>query len=158
MHTGIDVKNWMSGDPVAVAPEASALEALELMLDHGIRHLAVIDSGRHVVGVLSLDDLRAVLPFPVRPGVMPSPKERELALEWSVDDVMTPAPETVDAEASLSQAVQQMASLKIGCLPVVDSEGHLAGILSQTDVLHALATALWSDEVREHRASGRRED
>ncbi|MBW2270382.1 MAG: CBS domain-containing protein [Deltaproteobacteria bacterium] len=154
MQRGVDVKNWMSGDPIAVEPEASALEALELMLNHGIRHLAVLDRGRCAVGVLSLDDLRVVLPFPVRLGVMPSPKERELAREWSVGEVMTPAPETVAEDAPLSEAAQRMATLRIGCLPVVDTDGHLVGMLSETDVLHALATALWSDEVRERRAGG----
>ena len=158
MHKGVDVKNWMSGDPVSVEAAASALEALELMLNHGIRHLAVLDSGRCVVGVLSLDDLRAVLPFPVRQRVMPSPKERMLAREWSVNDVMTPAPATVGEGASLAEAAQRMATLRIGCLPVVDEAGHLAGILSETDVLHALATALWSDEVRERRAGGESQD
>jgi acetoin utilization protein AcuB len=147
MHRGIDVKNWMSGDPVTVEPEASALEALELMLDRGIRHLVVVDHAPRVVGVMSLDDLRAVMPFPVRPGVMPTPKEREMAREWSVAEIMTPAPETIDEEASLSSAAQRMASLRIGCLPVVDSDGNLAGLLSGTDVMHAMATALWSDEV-----------
>jgi acetoin utilization protein AcuB len=158
MHRGVDVKNWMSGDPVSVDFDASALEALELMLNRGIRHLAVLDSGRCVVGVISFDDLRAVLPFAVRMGVMPSPQERELAREWNVAGVMTPNPETVGEDASLSEAAQRMATLRIGCLPVVDPEGHLAGILSETDVLHALATALWSDEVRERRAGGEEQD
>lgn len=154
MPVSIEVKNCMTGDPVAVSPEASALEALERMIDRSIRHLPVLDAGRRVVGVLSIDDLRAALPFPVRMDAAPSPGERNFAREWTVGEVMTHAPETVAEDGSLSDAAQRMANRRIGCLPVVDAEGCLTGMLSETDVLGALATALWSDEVRERRALG----
>ena len=49
------VKPWMTGDPVSVEPDASALEALDLMVDRGIRHLPVLDAQRRVVGVLAVD-------------------------------------------------------------------------------------------------------
>lgn len=154
MPDDVDVKNWMSGDPVAVESDASALEALDLMLDRGIRHLPVLNADRRLVGVVSADDLRAALPFSVHLDTPPDPGERALALEWSVADVMTHAPETIDEEARLSTAAQRMATLRIGCLPVIDGDGGLAGILTETDVLHALATTLWTDEVRERRSSG----
>jgi chemotaxis protein methyltransferase CheR len=153
MPAKVPVKNWMSGDPVAVEPSASALEALDRMTERGIRHLPVIDPQRRVVGVLSLDDLRAALPFPVALRGAPDPTERELAREWSVADVMTHAPETVGEDVSLAEAAQRMASGRIGCLPVVDAGGRLSGLLSETDVLHALVTSLWSDEVRERRGA-----
>jgi CBS domain-containing protein/RNA polymerase-binding transcription factor DksA len=153
MPAQVPVKNWMSGDPISVDASASAVEALDRMIERDIRHLPVIDGARRVVGVLSLDDLRAALPFPVRPRQVPDPAERELGREWSVADVMTHAPETVGEDVSLAEAAQRMATMRIGCLPVVDASGHLAGLLSETDALHALATALWSDELRERRGT-----
>lgn len=149
----VPVKNWMTGDPIAVQVGASALEALDKMLERGIRHLPVLDEGGHVAGVLSFDDLRAALPFCVSLGAPPSPSEREAARDWSVADVMTHAPRTIGPDDSLADAAQQMALERIGCLPVVDAEQRLAGLLSETDVLHALATTLWSDEVRERRGA-----
>lgn len=145
----VPVKNWMSGDPVSVSPEASALEALEQMIARGIRHLPVVDAERRVVGVLSIDDLRAALPFGVSLTTLPGLAEREAAREWRVGDVMTYSPQTIGEQDSLAEAAQRMASQRIGCLPVVESDGRLLGLLSETDVLHALATSLWSDEVRE---------
>ena len=149
----VPVKNWMSGDPVAVEPTASALDALELMVDRGIRHLAVVDEGRRVVGVLSIEDLRAGLPFPASHRSQPTPAERRAALEWRVSDLMTHAPATAREDTTLAEAAQTMADRRIGCLPVVDPQGRLTGLLSETDALHALATALWSDRVRERRSS-----
>lgn len=143
------VKQWMSGDPVWIEPGACALEALEQMQDRGIRHLPVVDSERRVVGVLSLDDLRAALPFPVGLRDHPTLDQRESAREWTVADVMTHAPQTLLEGADLADAAEQMAERRIGCLPIVDAAGRLAGILTETDLLHALATLLWSDRQRE---------
>jgi CBS domain-containing protein len=45
-----------------------------------------------------------------------------------------------------------MADRRIGCLPVVDASGRLAGLLSETDVLRALATMLSTGHLRGERA------
>lgn len=148
----VPVKEWMSGDPVSIEPGASALEALDLLVDRGIRHLPVVDAERRVVGVLSVDDLRAALPFSVTPRRAPDPRERALAREWTVGDVMVHAPLTIREGDPLARAAERMADQRIGCLPVVDADGRLAGLLSETDLLHALVTSLWSDEVRERRS------
>jgi RNA polymerase-binding transcription factor DksA len=55
---------------------------------------------------------------------------------------MTHAPETATAETPLAEAADRMADRRIGCLPVVDDDGRLAGILTETDALRALATTL----------------
>lgn len=147
----VSVKQWMSGDPVSLDPSASALEALELMLDRGIRHLPVVDAERRVVGVVTIDDLRGALPFALSPRSAPTPRERELARELRVEELMTHAPVTLAEESSLEEAASAMADRKISCLPIVDAEGHLCGLLSETDVLHALVTSLWADRVRAER-------
>lgn len=134
------VKSLMSGDPVWVTPEASALEAFEQMLDRGIRHLPVLDAERRVVGVLSIDDLRASLPFALNLKRPLEPEERETAREWRVGEIMSHAPETLGPDATLGEAAERMAEHRIGCLPIVDETGRLAGLLSETDVLWAVAT------------------
>ena len=58
------VKEFMSGDPVSIAPGASALDAYEAMLRHGIRHLPVVAPDARVIGVLTADDLAAALALP----------------------------------------------------------------------------------------------
>lgn len=136
------VKAFMTGDPVWVAADASALEAFERMWERGIRHLPVCDGERRVVGVLSIEDMRATLPFPVSLRRALEPGERELAREWRVGEIMTHGPETLGPEHSLAEAAERMAEHRIGCLPVIDEDGRLTGLLSETDVLWALATTL----------------
>jgi acetoin utilization protein AcuB len=148
---GETVKQWMSGDPVSVAADASALEALELMQDRGIRHLPVVDRDRHVFGVISVDDLRAALPFDVSLRVPASGLQAESARDWCVGDLMTHAPVTLREGDPLQLAAEKMAERRIGCLPIVDAKGRLSGLLSETDLLHALAALLWTDRTRERR-------
>src|SRR5712691_11400733 len=55
------VAQWMTRNPVAVGPEASVEEALEIMLAGHFRHLPVME-GERLVGVVSIRDLsRATL-------------------------------------------------------------------------------------------------
>lgn len=140
------IKPWMSGSPIAVEADASALEAHDRMVEHGIRHLPVLDAERRVVGVLSIDDLRAALPLPLSLSAPSSLESRESAREWRVGDVMTYAPHTIREEGSLREAADLMADHRIGCLPVVDDQGRLVAMLSETDLLRALAARAWVDE------------
>jgi CBS domain-containing protein len=147
------VKQWMSGDPVSVAADASALEALERMQRHGIRHLPVVDGAQVVVGVVSIDDLRSALPFDVSLRTPAGGVQAESAREWCVGDVMTHAPVTLREGDPLELAAERMAERRIGCLPIVDAEGRLAGLLSETDLLYALASLLGTERTREDRAA-----
>jgi CBS domain-containing protein len=55
---GHEVSEWMTPDPLSVAPGTSVEEALKLMLDRGFRHLPVSEGDR-VLGVVSMRDLSA---------------------------------------------------------------------------------------------------
>ncbi len=52
------VLDWMTPDPQAAGPEASAEEAAQIMLLNGFRHLPVVE-GRAVCGIVTLRDLFA---------------------------------------------------------------------------------------------------
>jgi CBS domain-containing protein len=51
------VDDWMSRDPVAVGPETTVGEALDIMLAHGFRHLVVQATSGAAQGVVSMRDL-----------------------------------------------------------------------------------------------------
>lgn len=142
------VKSFMTGSPVAIRTDASALEALDLMIEHGIRHLPVTDGERRVVGILSFDDLRAAFPVPVRLASPPSVEDRLDLRDLTVGEVMTFAPVTARADAPLEEAAGLLAERRIGCLPVVDEDGRLDGIITETDMLHALVNVLWAERRR----------
>lgn len=130
----------MTPHPVTVRPHESALDAIEKMTDHGIRHLPVVDAQRRVIGVLSIDDVRAALPADLT--LPPDAAHRSAARESAVAEIMTYAPLTTRPDAPLEAAARLLAVRRIGCLPVVDARERLVGILSETDALQALAALL----------------
>jgi CBS domain-containing protein/RNA polymerase-binding transcription factor DksA len=150
MHDAI--KSWMSGDPITATADESALAAHERMIRHGIRHLPIVDGERRVVGVLAIDDLRSALPVGASLRGPIDAAARDAEANWTVGDLMTHAPDTLGPDDSLQHAAERMADRRIGCLPIVDGAGRLAGILSETDVLRALATHLWTERLSAERA------
>ena len=142
------VKSWMSGDPVTATGDESALAAHERMIRHGIRHLPIVDERRCVIGVLAIDDLRAALPVGANLRGPIDDAARAAEASWTVADLMTHAPDTLGPDDTLQHAAERMADRRIGCLPIIDGAGRLMGILSETDVLRALATLLSTGHVR----------
>jgi CBS domain-containing protein len=54
MHTSeARVRQWMTPDPITATPDMSLGDAAKVMLDHGFRHLPVMD-GTTVLGIVSL--------------------------------------------------------------------------------------------------------
>jgi CBS domain-containing protein len=50
------VREWMTGDPVVASRSTTTQEAARLMLEHGFRHLPVVDGDR-TLGIVSLRDV-----------------------------------------------------------------------------------------------------
>jgi CBS domain-containing protein len=50
------VREWMTADPITATTETSVEEAGRTMLEHGFRHLPVID-GERAIGILSIRDV-----------------------------------------------------------------------------------------------------
>jgi len=142
----VDVKSFMTGAPISIESDMAALAALDLMIDHAIRHLPVVDERGRLCGIVSFEDLRAALPIPLSLTSPPGAEARQRALDVSVAEAMTPAPVTIGADAALEEAVARMLEGRFGCLPVIDEAGRLDGILTETDLLQALATVLWSTD------------
>ena len=117
------VARRMSRDPIAIAPEASIQEAIELMKTHSIRHLAVVDEQERLVGWVSDTELRGVF-------------IASMIEELTVGDVMIADPITVSSTDVLEQAALLISKHKIGGMPVLE-DGKLVGIITVVDILEA---------------------
>ena len=70
---------------------------------------------------------------------------RVLTEPRTVGELMTGDPVVVNVDTPLADAAAMMDFYRISGLPVVDWEGCLVGVVSQTDMLHARTTEpLWS--------------
>ncbi|MEE9122344.1 MAG: CBS and ACT domain-containing protein [Syntrophobacteria bacterium] len=117
------VARRMSSNPIAVAPEASIQEAIELMKKHSIRHLPVVDGEERLVGWVTDADLRGVF-------------IASMIEELTVGDVMIADPITVSSSDVLEQAALLITKHKIGGMPVLE-DGKLVGIITTVDILEA---------------------
>lgn len=143
----ISVSDLMTKDLVTVR-EADDLALAESLLKlAGVRHLPVVRSGK-LVGLLTRSDV-------LRSGMSGKPAARSLA----VAEAMTRAPTTVRPTTSLAHAARVMLDKKFGCLPVVDDEGGLVGIVTEADFVRFAADVvrdldLVADAVRAQSGAG----
>jgi CBS domain-containing protein len=143
------VHDIMSPRVISVAPDASILEAIRLMLQNHISGLPVIDASGALVGVVTEGDF-------LRRSETGTERKRSRWLEFlvgpsrladeyvhthsrAVKDVMTAEPVTIAEDAALDEAVQLMERRRIKRLPVVRG-GQVVGIVSRANLLHALVS------------------
>ena len=130
------VRDIMSVPAATVTPDDSLHVADGTMNLGGVRHLPVQD-GPDLVGVISERDiLRA-------PGVL-TPVDglavdaRALLRVLRVGDAMSSPAITIAADAPVAEAAGLLLRHRVGCLPVL-ADGSLAGILTTSDLLRAMA-------------------
>lgn len=130
----VPVSECMRREFVSVA-ETDRLDFADRVLRLGhFRHLPVLE-GRRLVGILSNRDLLAasltkVLDF--------ADNQRGTFLRAiEVSEVMTREVQSIGADAPVEEAARCMLEHKIGCLPVVEEDGTMIGLLTETDLIRA---------------------
>lgn len=130
----MNVADIMTQKPVTVRADQTIAYALEKMRSIGCRHLPVLSTDGHVIGVLSDRDCRTALNSPH------IANDRwdndELAKHLTVAIAMSAAPINVEPSAPVSEAAHLMLVNHIGCLPVMRGET-LIGIVTTSDILMA---------------------
>nr|MDO8118435.1 CBS domain-containing protein [Candidatus Sigynarchaeota archaeon] len=64
--------------------------------------------------------------------------EKEALLKMKVKDVMNPRPRTIHPGTTIKGTMQRLRQQIEDCLPVVDKDGKLMGVVTESDVLYAL--------------------
>ena len=133
----MNARDLMTADPISVNAKDSVREAIDLQLEHDIRHIPVVDSAGNLLGMLSDRDLRDAT-LPLWSG-FERPDEAREALGQPVGDVMQTDVLVVGAEDLMSDVIEILLDHKIGAVPVVeDGTNQLIGIISYVDILKAV--------------------
>ena len=127
------VKHMMSSPVVTFFAEQTLPLAEDVMKYKHIRHLPVVDDRRRVVGLVSHRDLLAAQ-ISNRSGVARD-IARAIQEEVRVAQVMTRDVMTIGPDVNASIAAATLLDHKFGCLPVVDDQGVLVGIVTEHDFL-----------------------
>ena len=114
-------KEVMSTDIVAVRKKTDIFEAVDLMVEHNITGLPVVDDDSALAGIVSEKDVLKLL----------YNKVGELR---KVEDFMTKDVKAFEQEDNLAEIVDCLIKNRFRRVPILH-EGKLAGIISRKDVI-----------------------
>lgn len=134
------VRETMSRDPVVVSPTTWMSQAWDTMRLRGVKALPVVDEAGALVGILTRSDCLRATPLHGRfedetPQASQSPS---MTVQWWMSRQVTAAREG----QSLIELLSVFSQAGHHHLPVVNAAGRLVGILTESDVVRALAAAV----------------
>ena len=138
----------MTQPVITATPETLVADAAQMMLQHRISGVPVVDHTGKVIGIITEGDLLrrtetgTALRFP--PWWWPLIGAGRLARQYvnanarTISEIMTRNVATLSSAADLTHVVRCMETLRVKRLPIVD-DGRLVGIISRADFLRPLA-------------------
>lgn len=150
-------KDVMTENVVSITDTMPFKEIVELLAQHAVSAVPVVDADKKVIGVVSEADLLHKMEFT---GLEPQlrileRKQRRMARAKAAGDVardlMSSPAVTIAPDASLSEVAKVMDDEHVKRLPVVDDQGTLHGIVSRGDLLRVYLRSddALQEEVRE---------
>lgn len=130
------IREWMTRTVITVTPDTSMMKASKLMKENGIRRLPVIDGAGKIVGIISDRDLKEASPS--KATTLDMHELYYLLSEIKVKDIMTRDPICVRPDDTVEKVALLMIEKRIGGMPVVDEEGKLIGIVTDSDIFKVL--------------------
>ena len=129
------VADIMERNVQAIQPDALVVDAITTIADAHVTGLPVIDEHGKIIGVISSSDILSA----VAECGDAAARER-IYSSTEVQELMSRQPRTIEPDASLKDAAEQMLYLDVHRLFVADEERPL-GVVSQSDVARAVATS-----------------
>jgi acetoin utilization protein AcuB len=124
------IDRYMTRQPWTIRRTARLTAAQQIMREHHIRHLPVLEGGK-LVGVVSERDLDLL-----------GKVFREDPSDLSVEDAMTQDVYGATADTPADQVLDHMAERKLGSCVVMDRLGGVAGIFTTVDALEVFSELL----------------
>lgn len=141
---GITCAQIMSRDVQSVGPKTSLREALRHLREHRIKALPVVDADNRVIGILTQTDLLDKADWGMSAtgsGLgwrLRSISNSDRRLKGKVEDIMSAPVKAARPDTHIAQIVPFMADAGLHHLPVVDDDGRLVGMVTQSDVMAAM--------------------
>ena len=131
----LPVRTYMHAAPLTGHKDDLVRKAQQRMQSATIRHLPIVTEDGKLLGLLTDRDLRQAGASSVP--LLTHYEAPSLLMTMRVKDIMTTDVYTVTEETTVAAAGQLFLDYKLGCLPVVDIDHRLVGILTVTDLLRA---------------------
>lgn len=126
------VQDRMSSPAVTISPDTVFRDALNLMHKHQFRRLPVVDEDGKLLGIVCERDL--LYASPSQPGSLSVWELNYLLSHVEMHQVMTEDVVTTTPDTPVEDVARLMTDNKVGGLPVVDEEGRVIGVITETDI------------------------
>jgi acetoin utilization protein AcuB len=131
------LESVMQKNIVRADADTTVGEAMTICFQHRIRHLPVLNSQGRLVGIVTDRDLRFYISHRLGT-IMENNTDRE-TLHRHLHVIMVRRVVTGTPDMTVADAARLMVDYHVGCLPVVDAENHLLGIMTAGDFLRLIA-------------------
>lgn len=131
----MNVSQLMNPTITAIAPSASMAQAAQLMSEHDIGCLPVVDRDQHLTGIVTDRDM--FLCASTRDVPMSS---------LPIEEAMTKDVVAVTPATSVEQAERLLRERQLHRLPVIDDQHRVIGMISLNDLAQAAAAQRWQGD------------
>jgi len=135
----MNVRDCMKSPVFTVTPDTLIFNALETMREKHVRRLPVVENGK-LVGLVTRNIIREATPSAPIPLTLWG-LHYQLS-RMKVRDVMITDVIVVHPDDTIKEVLALIEKHRIGTFPVVDDNGNLVGILTNTDLLPIVAKLL----------------
>lgn len=141
MRSTEPVNRVMSTPILTIDLHDTVQDLLDIVAAYPVHHVPVVENSCAVGLVSSADILKFKHFFPV------THDRRAAALGWPVSKIMHAPVITIEEHESVQRAAEIMVTNAIHCLPVVNREAHVIGIVTTTDIMNELLRGHATDKV-----------
>ncbi|MBW1978715.1 MAG: CBS domain-containing protein [Deltaproteobacteria bacterium] len=129
------VKNWMSSKVITVDAEDFMQKAIRLLKENDIRRLPVMKKDQ-LVGIVTDRDLKRASASDAT--ALEIHELLYLIDKIKVSEVMSKDPISVPPDFTIEETAEVLLNNKISGVPVINHDGKIVGIITQTDLFRAL--------------------
>lgn len=133
MSKNVIIKELMTRDVFTVDVEDTVRRADEIMREENVRHVPVIEQGKYVGMITD----RSIMEYTLRQIYEFDNIDGEVGFNRIIDyrRIMDSSRPMLYPEDSLQKALKLMTKHKLDCLPVVDWDKNLVGVISSVDIM-----------------------
>lgn len=140
-------KNIMTAPPLCLGLEDTLEKSIKLLKNNSFRHVLITNESDRLVGIVSDRDILRRLPYADTRNASKQKKFREslfsippntLGVDAPLAHIMKWEPLYITENTSLAETAEKLSRKKISCLPVLDTNQYLCGIVTVTDLMRTL--------------------